>query len=89
MYNLNVSLSAPPLLSVEGGSGFCTTPRTPEILNSLMAMTNPLEYSYPASTVQQPQVSRHFMIFFLVKIIHFPKVTKNIKTQILKLAIRT
>lgn len=27
-------------------------PRTPEILNSLIAMTNPLEYSYPATTTQ-------------------------------------
>lgn len=25
-----------------------TTPLTPEILNSVMAMTNPLEYSFPA-----------------------------------------
>uniref|UniRef100_A0A182QZV9 BZIP domain-containing protein n=1 Tax=Anopheles farauti TaxID=69004 RepID=A0A182QZV9_9DIPT len=29
-----------------------STPRTPEILNSLMAMTNPLEYSYPVNNAQ-------------------------------------
>ncbi|KRT82812.1 hypothetical protein AMK59_4729 [Oryctes borbonicus] len=47
MYNLNVNLAttAAPgavnnLLLVETGG---TTPRTPEILNSLMAMTNPLD----------------------------------------------
>lgn len=44
MYNLNVNLAttAAPgnLLGVETG---CTTPRTPEILNSLIAMTNPLD----------------------------------------------
>ncbi|GJQ86077.1 hypothetical protein Trydic_g10046 [Trypoxylus dichotomus] len=48
MYNLNVNLAttaAAPgavnnLLMVETGG---TTPRTPEILNSLMAMTNPLD----------------------------------------------
>lgn len=46
MYNLNVS--GPPLLGVDGG--VCTqTPRTPEILNSLIAMTNPLEYSFPSN----------------------------------------
>lgn len=31
--------------------GTCTTtPLTPEILNSVMAMTNPLEYSFPTNT---------------------------------------
>ncbi|KAF7264911.1 activating transcription factor 3 isoform X2 [Rhynchophorus ferrugineus] len=45
MYNLNVNLaataaSAATNLLVEGS---CTTPRTPEILNSLIAMTNPLD----------------------------------------------
>lgn len=46
MYNLNVNLAAAAssavnnLLSVENGS---STPRTPEILNSLIAMTNPLD----------------------------------------------
>lgn len=46
MYNLNVS--GPPLLGVDGA--VCTqTPRTPEILNSLIAMTNPLEYSFPSN----------------------------------------
>lgn len=46
MFNSNLSLTVPPMLGLD--SGVCTTPRTPEILNSLMAMTNPLEYSYPA-----------------------------------------
>lgn len=46
MYNLNVNLAATAanavnsLLSVDNA---CTTPRTPEILNSLIAMTNPLD----------------------------------------------
>lgn len=46
MYNLNVNLATSAanavnsLLGVETG---CTTPRTPEILNSLIAMTNPLD----------------------------------------------
>lgn len=49
MYNLNVNVSAAGtavnnLLAVESA---CTTPRTPEILNSLIAMTNPLDgYSF-------------------------------------------
>lgn len=56
MYNFNqTSLSTPPLLGV--GVDFCTsTPRTPEILNSLIAMTNPFEYSYSQHTSQQSQV---------------------------------
>lgn len=41
MFSLN--LTPTPLLSVDFGGA---TPRTPEIVNSLMAMTNPLEYSY-------------------------------------------
>lgn len=46
MYNLNVNLAATAastvsnLLAVESA---CTTPRTPEIVNSLIAMTNPLD----------------------------------------------
>ncbi|KAL1401922.1 hypothetical protein pipiens_006311 [Culex pipiens pipiens] len=47
MFNSNLSLTVPPMLGLD--SGVCTTPRTPEILNSLMAMTNPLEYSYPVA----------------------------------------
>lgn len=49
MYNLNVSLATPSMmmLGVDGAIG--ATPRTPEILNSLIAMTNPLDdYSYEA-----------------------------------------
>lgn len=52
--NPNVSLNVSTanslvsnLLAVESA---CTTPRTPEILNSLIAMTNPLDdYNYNAS----------------------------------------
>lgn len=46
MYNLNVNLAQSAanavnnLLTVDNA---CTTPRTPEILNSLIAMTNPLD----------------------------------------------
>ncbi|KAF5299601.1 hypothetical protein FQA39_LY11516 [Lamprigera yunnana] len=49
MYNLNVNLAESAanavnnLLSVDNA---CTTPRTPEILNSLIAMTNPLDYTF-------------------------------------------
>src|SRR4051812_34327111 len=53
MYNFNMSLSTPPLLGVGMDFG-SNTPRTPEILNSLIAMTNPFEYSYASVT---PQVS--------------------------------
>lgn len=49
--NSNLSLTVPPLMGIE--AGVCTTPRTPEILNSLMAMTNPLEYSYPSAATTQ------------------------------------
>ncbi|XP_050095950.1 activating transcription factor 3-like [Anopheles aquasalis] len=47
MFNTNLTLTVPSLLVMDGG-----TPRTPEILNSLMAMTNPLEYSYPVNNNQ-------------------------------------
>ena len=51
MYNLNVSGAgggASNLLSLPQGESSCTTPRTPEILNSLIAMTNPFD-SYRAN----------------------------------------
>jgi len=51
MYNFNTSLSTPPLLGVGIDFG-SSTPRTPEILNSLIAMTNPFEYSYASVTSQ-------------------------------------
>ncbi|XP_059610442.1 activating transcription factor 3 isoform X2 [Phlebotomus argentipes] len=54
MFDLNVGLAGAPLLGVDG-SGVCTTPRTPEILNSLIDITNPLEYSY--SSARPSQVS--------------------------------
>ncbi|KAG5674123.1 hypothetical protein PVAND_004108 [Polypedilum vanderplanki] len=51
MYNFNTSLST-PLMGV--GVDFCSnTPRTPEILNSLIAMTNPFEYSYSSASQSQ------------------------------------
>ena len=69
MYNLNVSISGPPMLGLDNGGGgasgssamngigLCsTTPRTPEILNSLIAMTSPLEYSFPGQH-NHPHVS--------------------------------
>lgn len=52
MYNLNVSGAggaASNLLSLPQGESSCTTPRTPEILNSLIAMTNPFD-SYRANS---------------------------------------
>ncbi|CAD7086727.1 unnamed protein product [Hermetia illucens] len=52
MFNLNIPTTS--LLGIDGSS-LCTTPKTPEILNSLMAMTNPLDnYTFtPATTAQQ------------------------------------
>jgi hypothetical protein len=56
MYNFNsTSLSTPPLLGVGMDFG-SNTPRTPEILNSLIAMTNPFEYSY-ASAISTSQAA--------------------------------
>uniref|UniRef100_A0A182JMQ8 Uncharacterized protein n=1 Tax=Anopheles atroparvus TaxID=41427 RepID=A0A182JMQ8_ANOAO len=54
MFNSNLSLTVPSLLVMEGG-----TPRTPEILNSLMAMTNPLDYAYPVNTSQNSLNDSH------------------------------
>ncbi|XP_065095093.1 activating transcription factor 3 isoform X2 [Ochlerotatus camptorhynchus] len=48
MFNSNLSLTVPPLLGIDGG--VCTTPRTPEILNSLMAMSSPLDFYSGAVT---------------------------------------
>ncbi|XP_071441094.1 activating transcription factor 3 isoform X2 [Hetaerina americana] len=49
MYNLNVNLAtSATTLAVESA---CTTPKTPEILNSLIAMTNPFDNCYPNSIV--------------------------------------
>ncbi|KAM7346705.1 activating transcription factor 3 [Cochliomyia hominivorax] len=46
MFNLNIPPSS--LLGVEGSGGLCSKPNTPEILNSLIAMTNPLDnYNFP------------------------------------------
>ncbi|CRK89401.1 CLUMA_CG003151, isoform A [Clunio marinus] len=55
MYNCNMSLSTPPMLGVGVDFG-TTTPRTPEILNSLIAMTNPFEYSYASALTSQSSV---------------------------------
>ncbi|XP_060530273.1 activating transcription factor 3 isoform X2 [Cylas formicarius] len=45
MYNLNVNLAATAATAASNliVESACTTPRTPEILNSLIAMTNPLD----------------------------------------------
>ncbi|RZB40230.1 proto-oncogene c-Fos protein [Asbolus verrucosus] len=45
MYNLNVNLATSAANAVNNllVESACTTPRTPEILNSLIAMTNPLD----------------------------------------------
>lgn len=80
MYNLNVSITGPPMLGVDSGggggsigaAGLCsgTTPRTPEILNTVMQMANPMEYSFQASTAatspttsQQPSQTQVNFIF--------------------------
>lgn len=48
MYNLNVQLASSANLTVENS---CTTPKTPEILNSLIAMSNPFDnYQNGATT---------------------------------------
>lgn len=52
MYNFNTSLQTPPMLGVGMDFG-SSTPRTPEILNSLIAMTNPFEYSYASVNSSQ------------------------------------
>lgn len=43
MYNLNVNVNAAGAAGLLGVEGSCTTPKTPEILNSLIAMTNPFD----------------------------------------------
>lgn len=43
MYNLNVNVATTLPVSFLGLDGQCNTPRTPEIVNSLMAMTNPFD----------------------------------------------
>lgn len=47
-----------------------STPLTPEILNSVMAMTNPLEYSFPSTSNVSTRVSqvRQRLFFFSFKI---------------------
>lgn len=57
MYNLNVSMGAPPLLGVGPSTVSCTTPRTPEILNSVIAMTNPMD-----TYQQQQQQHQHHQL---------------------------
>ena len=49
MFNLNIPLS------IEGSS-LCSTPKTPEILNSLIAMSNPLD-SYNYNTLNSSTAS--------------------------------
>lgn len=40
------------------GTSTNTTPLTPEILNSVMAMTNPLEYSFPSTATSNPSTNK-------------------------------
>lgn len=56
MFNLNIPTTQ-SLLGVDTG-GVCTTPKTPEILNYLIAMTNPLDNYTFAIVSQQPQQSQ-------------------------------
>ncbi|XP_075233143.1 activating transcription factor 3 isoform X2 [Lycorma delicatula] len=58
MYKLNMSGTGAPgnLLSVTQGESSCTTPRTPEILNSLIAMINPLD-SYRGGAGTGPRLA--------------------------------
>lgn len=43
MYNLNVNVTTTLPVSFLGIDGHSNTPRTPEIVNSLVAMTNPFD----------------------------------------------
>lgn len=56
MFNLNIP-DASSYLGIDGagGGGLCSTPRTPELLNTLFAMTNPLDnITFTANTTQDP-----------------------------------
>lgn len=67
MYNTNGSVGGAPLLTVESAAiaaGCGTTPRTPEILNSLIAMTNPMEYSYAGGGQANMQVRIIQILYF-------------------------
>lgn len=67
MYNTNGSVGGAPLLTVESAAiaaGCGTTPRTPEILNSLIAMTNPMEYSYAGGGQANLQVRIIQILYF-------------------------
>lgn len=71
MFNLNIP-DASSYLGIEGaGGGLCSTPRTPELLNTLFAMTNPLDVAFTALTQDQmnfnidsKQVSILGLLFF-------------------------
>jgi len=77
MYNLTLSTGAsspsPSSVAVAGGGGGCgggallgvdpsgVTPRTPEILNSLIAMTNPFDSYQQAHVESQPSPNQSIM----------------------------
>lgn len=63
MYNLNVS--GPPLLGVDG---VCTnqTPRTPEILNSLIAMVSRNHFRHRLHTLRMFNINGKSNFFFSV-----------------------
>uniref|UniRef100_A0A146L940 Proto-oncogene c-Fos n=1 Tax=Lygus hesperus TaxID=30085 RepID=A0A146L940_LYGHE len=52
MYNMNTGL-----LAVPGGEGTGATPRTPEIVNSLMAMTDPFKHIRAGSGASGPRLA--------------------------------
>lgn len=60
--NVNLSAAVSNLLAAETGGN---TPRTPEILNSLIAMSNPLEqYNYSDKTADSgSKVNQHVVLF--------------------------
>lgn len=86
MFNLNIPPSS--LLGVEGSGGLCSKPNTPEILNSLIAMTNPLDnynFSGNNSTASTPAsvTVRNFIAQVSFTILKGFKKTKNINLNFL------
>lgn len=64
---LNVSTASTLVTNLLAVETACTTPRTPEILNSLIAMTNPLDdFNYNLSekcAIGGPRVSIFFILY--------------------------
>lgn len=57
-------------LTVGSVTGAAATPLTPEILNSVMAMTNPLEYSFPAANAASAANQSHANKVSQVRFLH-------------------